>query len=371
MSPKLRNTHPSSAVVAGVLELGARRGGRSGSSRAFTLTELLIVIAIIGILIALLLPAIGAAREAGRRIQCANNLKQIGLAINTFEGTNGGFPIGAEMEGGAAWSALILPNLEYSYIYDKLTFSEGLGSGNSGLADWAMETPNYPPAAIGSKDSTERNVAALETVIPVFRCPSAGLPEHVIDASVWLPHPWFVARRVPASYLGCVSGLAACDQGTIYGLDGIFIANPPPRNFIVKGGKICVRTKQVTDGLSHTILVGEAVPDAGNNLERENPELNMGRKDHWYIGGDDVDDWEGKDWSEFLGSTGVPMNLPKVPEGDPKFGAYEVGYSSRHAGGCNFVFADGSLHFLSDTINAKTYSALGTRAGGEAAAAGY
>jgi prepilin-type processing-associated H-X9-DG protein len=209
-------------------------------------------------------------------------------------------------------------------------------------------------------------------VIPVFRCPTAGLPLHVHDASICSP-PDYVPERVPASYLGCVSGIVQNDQGTIYGLDGIFIANAPPKNFISTGGKVGVCAAQITDGTSNTILVGEAVPDAADHYDSEPNGLNQGRKDHWYIGSDDIDtfgdgDYEA-DWSEFLGSTGVPMNLPTVPSGDPNFGAYEIGYSSRHPGGCNFVFADGSLHFLSQTISAPIYSALGTRAGGEAISA--
>jgi hypothetical protein len=186
-----------------------------------------------------------------------------------------------------------------------------------------------------------------------------------IDAAVWLPQPWFVARSVPATYLRCVSGIATNDQGVI-DLDAILTA-PKGHNAYDYGHfqMSYISQKQVADGLSHTIIVGEAAPDAGNNMQREDPELNMGRKDHWHTSGDDVDDCEGKDWSEFLGSRGMPMNLPTLPEGDPNFGAYEVGFCSRHPVGCNLVYADGSLHFIKELIEAKVFSALGTRAGRE------
>jgi len=354
--------------VAAFSELEARHSGRNAQSRGFTLVELLVVVAIIGMLIALLLPAVNAAREAGRRTECANNLKQIGLALNGFEEAQGAYPIGAALESGGMWSSFILPHLDLDSIYSKLTF------GWDGRPDWAMTSPDYPPPILempAGPDSpaaqTARNVAACETVIPVFRCPSAGLPLHVLDASTYTP-TWCVARRVPGSYLGCVSGLVQNDQGLI-NLDGIMVAPaPPPRNLWDGGGTLTMKymtTAQITDGVSNTIIVGEAVPDAANNPDREDPGLNMGRKDHWYIGGDDIDDYAGQDWSECLGSTGVPINLPKVPPGDPAFGAYEIGYSSRHNSGCNFVFADGSIHFLSQSISASVYSALGTRAGGE------
>jgi len=344
----------------------AGRGGRRTASSAFTLVELLVVITIIGVLIAILLPAVNSAREAGRCTECANNLKQIGQALNTFHEAQGAYPIGAAMESGGMWSAFILPYMDYDSLYSKLTF------GWDGKPDWAIVSPDYPPPSLeipvhDTQDAqTGRNVAACETVIPVFRCTSANLPQHVLDASTYTP-AWYVARRVPGSYLGCVSGLVKNDQGLI-NLDGIMVAPAPPHN-LWDGGAFTMKSitmAQITDGASNTIIVGEAVPDAANNSEREDPSLNEGRKDHWYIGGDDIDDYAGQDWSECLGSTGVPMNLPKVPAGNPGFGAYEIGFSSRHPGGCNFVFADGSLHFLSQKIDLGVYSALGTRAGHEA-----
>jgi prepilin-type N-terminal cleavage/methylation domain-containing protein/prepilin-type processing-associated H-X9-DG protein len=357
------------AAVAALPELEARHGSRNACLHGFTLVELLVVITIIGLLIGLLLPAVNAARESGRRTDCANNLKQIGLALNSFNEAQGAFPIGAAMQSGGMWSAFILPYLDFDSIYSKLTF------GWDGYPDWAMVSPDYPPPSLEMPNGpdnwvaqTARNVAACETVIPLFRCPSASLPLHVLDASTYTP-AWYVARRVPGSYLGCVSGLVTNDQGLI-NLDGIMTAPaPPPANLWDDGGTFTMKgitSAQVTDGVSNTIIVGEAVPDAANNPDREDPSLNQGHKDHWYIGGDDIDDYAGQDWSECLGSTGVPMNLPKVPAGDPNFGAYEIGYSSRHGAGCNFVFADGSVHFLSQSIQQAVFSALGTRAGHEA-----
>ena len=116
----------------------------------FTLIELLVVIAIIAILVSLLLPAVQQAREAARRTECKNHLKQIGLALHNYHDAHGAFPLGLTAHG-AGWSAMLLPYLDQSNIYNTLVFAEN-GAGN-----WDVAGPNQ---------------SALQTLIPVFRCPS-------------------------------------------------------------------------------------------------------------------------------------------------------------------------------------------------------
>jgi prepilin-type N-terminal cleavage/methylation domain-containing protein len=169
-----------------------RLGGPTGG---FTLVELLVVIAIIGILVALLLPAIQSAREAARRTQCMNNLKQMGIALQNYHSAQKTFPMGVALGEGAMWSGFLLPYLEEAALADAVT----IDFVNS--RPYAHDQPSY-----GAIADPYRNVIACETVIPVFRCPSTPLPEHVPDHGHNVKH--YVQRRVPASYIACASGLS-------------------------------------------------------------------------------------------------------------------------------------------------------------------
>ncbi len=185
---------------------------RGSCRRAFTLVELLVVIAIIAILVMMLLPAVNAAREAARRTQCVNNLKQVGVAILNYEGARGEFPIGAILYEGSMWSAYILPYMEDENLKKLLT----IGEDPSGNFQWAHPGPYRYPIT----DPVYKNLTACETLIPTYRCPSAGLPEFQYDVSA---DSWHVMKRIPGSYVGCASGIAF-DQNNPMGLpemDGV------------------------------------------------------------------------------------------------------------------------------------------------------
>lgn len=350
----------------------------------FTLVELLVVIAIIGILVGLLLPAVQAAREAARRMQCSNNLKQLSLAVHNFADTyQGNFPMLGEAQEGGHWTAFILPYIEQDNAYEALSF---------GSTNWAAGAALSNPS-ISSSYAVERQIAACETQFSAFRCPSSTAPEAVYDASCYSP-PWFVAKRAPCNYLAVVTGIQPNDWKPSWGwgaalqptwgagnttkghpeLDGIFASTRhPDRARISQGGmQGDFGFEGVLDGLSNTLMIGEAEPDPDLlSIASTAESPNSGRKDHWAIGGDDFDNWEGTDWSEMGGSTAVPINYPKptVSQSDssPEWGAYEVSFGSHHPGGAQFARGDGSVSFIAETMDAVTFSAIGTRQGGEVA----
>lgn len=337
--------------------------------QGFTLVELLVVIAIIGILIGMLLPAVQQVREAARRTACMNNLRQLALGVHNFSSVYGeDFPMLGEAQEGAHWTAFILPFIEQNNAFEALSF----GSNN-----WASSSP-LANADINSSSRVVRQIAACELNVNIFHCPSSLANKPILDGSTWST-PWFVAKRQPCNYLGVVTGLQANDwrPGSASGvkhhsdLDGIFITRSLDRSRLSQGGMGGATTfGSIQDGTSNTLMIGEGEPDPElASIAAGSESRNAGRKDHWAMGGDDFDNWEGLDWSEQGGSTAVAINYPK-PSSPPsdlsvEWGAYEVSFGSSHPGGANFAAADGSTHFVTASIDPIVFSNAGTRAGGE------
>ena len=376
----------------------ARRRDATG----FTLVELLVVIAIIGILIALLLPAVQSAREAARRMQCSNNLKQQALAILNYETVEKTLPPGAFVQEGSSWSAFILPFIEETAIFDSLT----IGEDETGNYQWASDQQYTDFRDLGE---FYKNIGLVETVISVFRCPSAGLLEHTTDRSTV---DWWVMRRVPGSYIGVASGYINRQWPSIElmsdkfpssnplhaGADGVLVGIHKKRTakelrdlrsahagiIPMDGNKGRVALRKITDGTSNTMLCGEAVSDVdtmqlpgwGDQTEEEPGN----RKDHWYGGSDDIDSpaGEGKvfDLSEFLGSTGVRPNLGLDPVQNradcagskadkAPCQALQLSFSSLHPGVIMMAFCDGHVEAIEAGIEQQVWGDYGTRASQE------
>jgi prepilin-type N-terminal cleavage/methylation domain-containing protein/prepilin-type processing-associated H-X9-DG protein len=358
---------------AGGNRLTAARCGTNGrrAGAGFTLVELLVVIAIIGVLVALLLPAIQAAREAARRAQCQNNLKQLGLALQMHHDTYKKLPRGASGGEGALWSYYIMPFVEATNLQNLLTVSTTSDGFN-----WAYPGP-YTRAQIAG-DPNYRNLIACETPVSMFQCPSAGFPANgQYDIS---SDNWHVANRQPCSYLGNASAYAVnqnhrdANQIPMGSLDGVLFNHSE------------VAFKHITDGTSNTMLLGEALHDveSQDRLGGASRETKAGnRKDHWYFGSDDVDTGSlipptgGSDFSEALGSTAVPMNFQDQYKGqgctgiaDPICQQLQLGFGSAHPGGMQASYCDGSVTYLTDSVDAVVWRDLATRDSAPPPAAG-
>ena len=334
------------------------------NKRGFTLVELLVVIAIIGILIGMLLPAVQQVREAARRSACSNNMKQLGLAVHNFcAAFNEELPMLGQAGSGAHWSAFILPYMEQNAVYDAIVWGDD--------ANWAFSSPR--DAFITSTNGTERNTAACEVSISNYHCPSSVHQDGILDTS---NDNWVVKKRQPSNYLAVVTGIQPHDfKPGSTGLDLDLMDGPMIAQYVSHNPKGdfsgIIKLGAMFDGTSNTLLFGEAEPDPELFLYSQTRETaNADRKDHWAMGGDDMDIGRGYDWSECGGSTAVAINYPRpvgTPTGkgtDPIWAAYEVSFGSNHSGGANFCAGDGSVHFLSESIDAINFSNLGNREDG-------
>ncbi len=292
----------------------------------FTLVELLVVIAIIGILIGLLLPAVQAAREAARRIQCANNLKQIGLASIHHADTFGKFPSGCQT------SKVLTNNHRFMWSGQILLFLEQSNLRNSLDPDKAW-------------DSFSPNIAAMRTTMNIFRCPSSAAPS---------TYSQIVDDRIPCTYLGCASGTIGTESGS-----GKLIGNGDQEGALYANSQ--TRHRDFSDGLSNTLLVAESLFLPGVSGPDHDGQSQI--IDHWYVGSPGMGSNE---MSEALGSTAISINAwSKRPQRFIE--DIELGYSSRHSSIVQAVFADGHVQVISESISPVAWSAFGTRSGGEVA----
>jgi prepilin-type N-terminal cleavage/methylation domain-containing protein/prepilin-type processing-associated H-X9-DG protein len=342
----------------------------TGHRRGFTLIELLVVIAIIAVLISLLLPAVQSAREAARRAQCVNNLKQIGLALHNYHDTVSSFaPAGISDTGWVgtwwAWPAFILPQMEQSPLYNAINFS--------------LQNINQ----LDSNSANDPQVTVWKSVIGSYLCPSDPVAaQGRVDNLSWLTQGgnWnLIGTNYTAAaicYVGnwgdmktgnttfdLYSGESPPGTGPAWGCGGVF------RGIFgdCSNGK-STNLREITDGTSNTLLVGECSPNMNGALA--------------WVNGDGI-----------FASTVVPLNWKcdlKDGQKDPTDGTtcdlshlndftqalhcwrnqtVNYAFKSYHPGGVNFAFCDGSVRFLKQTISPRTYNALGTKGGGEVVSA--
>jgi prepilin-type N-terminal cleavage/methylation domain-containing protein/prepilin-type processing-associated H-X9-DG protein len=342
----------------------------------FTLIELLVVIAIIAVLIGLLLPAIQRVREAANRVSCQNNLKQLGIALHNYHLANQCFPPGMTASSSnltdatATGFTFLLPYLEQDNLGRQYHFDES----------W-WQPDNY---------------VAIAVPVKLFFCPS-NRPSGVIDLSPYSVQ-WNMALPPAAAacdYVFCrgANGAVNADWTRIPSeVRGVFNIRPPEQ------AGAGVRIDDIHDGTSMTLAMGDASAGTVRYFVRDmtNPTLPaldsvtgqpIIMQQSWSAAGigDSVHPWYGSVFgvTAQYGMPGDPRDEPMDrrpatptvyggdPRGDNASGRDLVGgFRSLHNGGCNFVFCDGSVHFLTETIQPNVYRALSTYAGGELLDAG-
>jgi len=344
----------------------------SDKRRGFTLVELLVVIAIIGILVALLLPAVQAAREAARKMSCGNNLKQIGIALHNYHESNntlpysGGFAWTRQSNNGHRWSAAqrgsvlvdLLPYMELDTIFNNLDMESpavtGIDDTRTGGWWWYQVNPTT-----GAQYRSE--------IIPGFLCTSAAVDpylnqtNHKIGKTVSC-----YGMSIGASLMNSRGNWCVDYPGNVFGTGPVHRANQALSakvSGVFSRGHWGSRFRDITDGTSQVIAMGEILPNKGYH-----------HRNGWMH------------WNSLFTATTSPINYPIIGRGDrgyinndggPKNCHHwrnlqtSQGFKSQHKGGAQFVFADGSVHYIPETIDYLTYQRLGCRRDGDPLGDGF
>lgn len=358
--------------------------------RAFTLIELLVVIAIIAVLIALLLPAVQQAREAARRTQCKNNLKQLGLAFHNYESTHGSFPGALYIVGDSAvnigegvddqplgtadmnvhtWTELVLPFMDQGNLYNTINFSVAMGFGSA----TGGAPPNY--AKGGTYGGTQNFQVISGTLIPAFICPTTPRSQTLVPAYIddWLTDSFGAQMYHAGSALDYVGfapsgGMATDDvQGNFKRKGAILDIETGDASGNYGPYSCGVKLAWITDGTSNTLVCGESARPDSKEWVMGKPYINLTDEGVGLMG----DAWN--DWQHSTGhfirpiapggasvpGPGSPPNPPGRTGGDCLINCNnKYNFYSFHIGGAQFLMADGAVRFVNQNIAKNTFKKM-------------
>lgn len=376
-------------------QAAADRGPKLAARAGFTMIELFAVIMIIGVLVGMLLPAVQSSREAARRTSCANNLLQVGMAMGAYQaafdqlpvqlsGTDGSVAAGKDNDRRLSVWVALLPFIQQRALAEKIT--QPYPRGWTRAAGMEFEDDYFgsvvkpkqtsqEPWVAGGPEPFEYDYYPWNVETPVLRCPS--------DPGIGSPA---LARTNYAVCLG--DGVVAADTGPMKAVQGVFVWDPKlaeqteasMRGMFVP--RVATRMKDVSDGLSYTLMLAELATGLGDsdirtlgaagpgaNVLRDNPNwvsttelINLNRPRHWQnvtatkLGGN-LGWRRGHRWCDGMPlysafNTILPPNREIVMRADQDDCWGILPPSSRHQGGVNACFGDGSLRFISDSIDA-------------------
>jgi len=302
------------------------------SRRGLTLVELLAVVAIIGLLVALLLPAVQSARESARRSHCANNLKQIGLALHGHHAANGRLPFASNYLAAAlkrSWVEVMLPYLDQKVLYDRINFTQSIWNGANAALWSGQRLPSF-------ECPSNPHVAAMRPVFGDFYSPPRNI---LLPVGCYFPSAG-PARFAPASVpLDCPSPNSFCavagsdgDSATLAATPGMFSWRAP----------LEMSFASVRDGLSSTLMLGEVRGELNyymSQISVVGPAFNTGNRINSVFIGEPAN-----------ASLGYNSGLPN-----------RIGAASHHQGGGGFCMGDGAVRFLTEDIAFDVYNGLGCR----------